>query len=102
MSPTDGVLDSCPPAASCAAAASAIGSVPPDEVELRIELGRGSLAADAISKLGLGQVLVLDQAIEDPVEIYARGRLVARGELLVREGQFFVRVVEVVCVNDES
>ena len=62
---------------------------------LRIEIGRCWLAADRADRLRGGDVVVLDEAVEDDVCVY-RGRVpIARGQLVTVNGKLGVRVREV-------
>lgn len=65
------------------------------ELDIAIELGRSELLIDDVMKLREGSVVTLDKRAGDPVDIIANGRLVARGELLVIDGMFGVRLSEV-------
>ena len=47
-------------------------------------------------KLGKGAVVTLDRNAGDPVDIFVNGRLIARGEVLVLNDNFCVRVAELV------
>jgi len=49
---------------------------------------------DEILKLRRGSVVTLDKLAGDPVDIYVNGRLIARGEVLVLNDNFCVRVAE--------
>ena len=64
-------------------------------LEISIELGRAEILIDDVLKLREGAVVTLDRLAGDPVDIVANGKLVARGELLVVDGQFGVRLSEV-------
>ena len=64
------------------------------ELDLRIELGRTQLYLEEILRLRKGSVVPLDKLAGDPVDIYVNGRLVARGEVLVLNDNFCVRVAE--------
>lgn len=66
------------------------------ELELKIELGRTRMSLDEILKLRKGSVVTLDKLAGDPVDIFVNGRLVARGEVLVLNDNFCVRVAELV------
>jgi|GEM_PF-2072419 len=66
------------------------------ELDISIELGRAELLIEDVLKLREGSVVSLDKLAGDPVDIVANGRLVARGELLVIEGKFGVRLSEVI------
>jgi flagellar motor switch protein FliN len=65
-------------------------------VALRIELGRTQIYPAEATQLRRGTVVPLDNAAADPVDLYAAGRLVARGEALAIEGRFGVRVTELI------
>jgi flagellar motor switch protein FliN len=65
------------------------------ELEISIELGRTEVLIEDLLKLREGSVVALDKLAGDPVDIVANGRLVGRGELLVVDGKFGVRLSEV-------
>ncbi len=65
------------------------------DLDITIELGRSELLIEDVLKLREGSVVSLDKRAGDPVDIFANGRLVARGELLVIDGKFGVRLCEV-------
>jgi flagellar motor switch protein FliN/FliY len=65
-------------------------------LDLKIELGRTRMHLDEILQLRKGSVVTLDKLAGDPVDIYVNGRLVARGEVLVLNDNFCVRVAELV------
>lgn len=66
------------------------------ELDLRIELGRTNLNLENVLRLRTGSVVPLDKLAGDPVDIYVNGRLIARGEVLVLNDNFCVRVAELV------
>lgn len=66
------------------------------ELDLRIELGRTHMYLEDVLKLRRGSVVALDKLAGDPVDIYVNGRLVARGEVLVLNNNFSVRVAELI------
>ncbi|XZE35158.1 flagellar motor switch protein FliN [Pirellulaceae bacterium SH501] len=66
------------------------------QLELKIELGRTRMSLDEILQLRKGSVITLDKLAGDPVDIFVNGRLVARGEVLVLNDNFCVRVAELV------
>jgi len=68
---------------------------PETELEVQVELGRTDLPADQVQALQAGGVLLLDKLAGDPVDILAEGRLIARGEVLVLNDRFCVRIAEV-------
>lgn len=64
------------------------------ELDLRIELGRTMMRLEDVLQLRSGSVVVLDKLAGDPVDIFVNGRLVARGEVLVMNDNFCIRVTE--------
>jgi len=66
------------------------------ELDLKIELGRTNMYLEDVLKLRKGAVVPLDKLAGDPVDIYVNGRLIARGEVLVLNDNFCVRVAELV------
>jgi len=66
------------------------------ELNLKIELGRTHMYLEDVLKLRKGSVVPLDKLAGDPVDVYVNGRLVARGEVLVLNDNFCVRVAELI------
>jgi flagellar motor switch protein FliN/FliY len=64
-------------------------------VDVRIELGRTRMLVEDVLRLGEGAVVELEKLAGDPVDVYVNGRHVARGEVLVLNESFCVRVNEV-------
>ncbi|MEX2288128.1 MAG: flagellar motor switch protein FliN [Planctomycetaceae bacterium] len=70
--------------------------VPRDaDLDMRIELGRAELQMEEIMRLKEGSVVPLDKLAGDPVDILVNDRLIARGEVLVLNDNFCVRVAEI-------
>ena len=66
------------------------------ELDLHIELGHAELSIDEAASLRPGAVVPLDTLARDPVDILVNGRLLARGEVLVLNDRFCVRVAEII------
>ena len=73
-----------------------IASYTAGEVELVVELGRVRLRIEDVLKLRKGSVAPLEPLVGAPVDVYAGDRLVARGDVLVLDGRFCVRVTETI------
>lgn len=73
-----------------------IGLLEDVQLQVRIELGRTRMLVEDVLRLGSGAVVELDKAAGDPVDIYVNGRRIARGEVLVLNENFCVRVSEIV------
>lgn len=73
------------------------------ELNVKIELGRSRMLVEDVLKLAEGSVVELDKLAGDPVDVFVNERLVARGEVLVLNDNFCVRVNEIVPgVKDEG
>ena len=66
------------------------------DLNVKIELGRCRMLVDDVLKLGEGAVVELDKLAGDPVDVYVNDRLVARGEVLVLNDNFCVRISDIV------
>ena len=62
---------------------------------VKIELGRTRMLVEDVLALGEGSVVELDKLAGDPVDVYVNDRLVARGEVLVLNDNFCVRISDV-------
>ena len=82
--------------AGTAGTASAIGLLSDVSLQVRIELGRTKMLVEDVLKLNADSVVELDKAAGDPVDIYVNGRRIARGEVLVLNENFCVRVSEII------
>ena len=64
-------------------------------LRVKIELGRTRMLVEEVLKLDVGSVVELERLAGDPVDVYVNDRLIARGEVLVLNDNFCVRVSEV-------
>lgn len=76
--------------------AMALASLQNVELDLCIELGRTELLIEEVLKMKEGVVVPLDKLAGDPVDILVNGRIIARGEVLVLNDNFCVRVAEII------
>jgi len=74
-----------------------LGDVP---IDISIELGRVKLSIGELIELRSGAVLALDRLVGEPVDILANGTLIARGEVVVLNDYYSVRVAEIVNEGD--
>ena len=66
------------------------------DLDVKIELGRSRMLVEDVLKLAEGSVVELDKLAGDPVDVFVNERLVARGEVLVLNDNFCVRINEIV------
>ena len=86
---------------------SAAKSAPKEGMELlsdvhmnvRIELGRTKMFVEDVLKLSDGAVVELDKLAGDPVDVFVNDRKVAKGEVLVLNDLFCVRISEIVDIS---
>jgi flagellar motor switch protein FliN/FliY len=64
-------------------------------VSLTIELGSCQLPMKEVLQLNVGSVVQLDKSADAPVELSVNGKLIARGEVVVIEDKFGVKITEV-------
>lgn len=64
-------------------------------LKVRLQLGQTTMLVEDVLGLGEGSVVELDKLAGDPVDVLVNGRLIARGEVLVLNDSFCVRISEV-------
>jgi flagellar motor switch protein FliN len=65
-------------------------------LQLTVELGRTNLLVKEVLKLNQGSVVELSKLAGDPLDIYVNSKLIARGEAVVVNEKFGVRLVDIV------
>jgi len=65
-------------------------------LELTVELGRSELPIKNVLELTKGSIVELDKVAGEPVELYANGKLIAKGEVVVIEDNFGLRITSIV------
>src|SRR6478735_1646089 len=64
-------------------------------VELAVEIGRTRMTVGATLELRPGSIVVLDRVAGEPVDLLVNGTPIARGEVVVVDEEFALRVTEV-------
>ena len=64
-------------------------------INLSVELGSCNLSMQEVLQLGIGSVVQLDQSADAPVDLYVNRKLIARGEVVVAEDRFAIKVTEI-------
>jgi flagellar motor switch protein FliN/FliY len=65
-------------------------------LEVNVELGRTRMTIQDLLQLGPGSVIELDKVAGDALDILVNGRLVARGEAVVVNDKFGIRITDIV------
>jgi flagellar motor switch protein FliN/FliY len=63
---------------------------------IEVVVGSTTLTLEEILNLGPGSVVELDNLVEEPVDIKVNGKLVAKGEIVVVEERFGVKITDIV------
>lgn len=64
-------------------------------LEVTVELGRTSKVIKDILELGAGSIIELDKLAGDPVDILVNGKPIAKGEVVVIDESFGVRIIDI-------
>lgn len=81
---------------AAAAAPKGIDLLSDVNLNVKIELGRTRMLVEDVLKLSDGAVVELDKLAGDPVDVYVNDRHIARGEVLVLNDNFCVRINEII------
>jgi flagellar motor switch protein FliN/FliY len=65
------------------------------KLQLSVELGRTDLPIKKVLELTKGSIVTLNKAAGEPVELYANGKLIAFGEVVVIEDNFGLRITHI-------
>jgi flagellar motor switch protein FliN len=78
------------------AASDALAFLSDIQVEVAVELGRADLSIGEVMRLAPGSVVHINRMLGDPVDLIIRDRLIARGEVVVVDEKFGLRITEIV------
>jgi flagellar motor switch protein FliN/FliY len=71
------------------------------EMEVSAELGRTRMSVRELLSLNPGAIVELDRAAGSPADLLVNGRLIARGEVVVIDENFGIRITEIVAPGSE-
>ena len=71
------------------------------EMEVSAELGRTRMSVRELLSLSPGAIVELDRAAGSPADLLVNGRLIARGEVVVVDENFGIRITEIVSPGSE-
>jgi flagellar motor switch protein FliN/FliY len=70
-------------------------------LELTVELGRKRMFIKDVLDLTIGSIVELDRIAGEPVDVLVNGRIMARGEVVVIEDNFGIRITEIINPQDQ-
>lgn len=65
-------------------------------VKLTVELGSCQMPMREVLELAVGSVVQLDKVADEPVQLSVNHKLVARGEVVVVENRFGIKITEMI------
>lgn len=69
-------------------------------LDLSVELGRARMSIQDLLNLSPGSVIELDKVAGEPLDFMVNGRLVARGEAVVVNDKFGVRITDIISPSE--
>ncbi len=69
-------------------------------LDVNVELGKTKMQIKELLRLGQGSVVELDKLAGEPMEILVNGKLIARGEVVVVNEKFGVRLTDIVSPSE--
>ena len=69
-------------------------------LDVSVELGQVKMLVNDLLQLGQGSVVELSKAVGDPLEIYINNKLIAKGEVVVMDEKYGIRVTDIVSPSD--
>ncbi|GAA2647831.1 flagellar motor switch protein FliN [Paractinoplanes durhamensis] len=93
--------DPAPAAAGAALTRGGLDMLHDVEMEVSAELGRTRMSVRELLSLNPGAIVELDRAAGSPADLLVNGRLIARGEVVVVDENFGIRITEIVAPGTE-
>ena len=69
-------------------------------LEVRVELGRSKMLVNDLLQLGQGSIVELDKKVGEMIDIYVSDKLLARGEVVVLEEKFGIRLTDIISPDE--
>ena len=70
------------------------------ELPVRVSFGQTEMQLRDVFKLGAGSVIELDKSVNDPVTVIVNNKPIAKGEVVMVDGNYGVRILEVESTAD--
>jgi flagellar motor switch protein FliN len=66
------------------------------DIPIAVEVGRARMSLEDVLKLVPGSVIALDKKAEEPVDLRVNGKLIARGEVVLVDDCYGLRITQIV------
>ncbi len=73
-----------------------IGLIMDVPLQVTVELGNTRMKIKEILELGLGSIIELEKLAGDPVDVFVNGKLIAKGEVVVIDENFGIKITDIV------
>lgn len=94
--PASQPLELSPPSAAGAAPNPKLELLMDVELDVTLRFGERQMALREILDLSAGSVVELEQLVQDPVDLLVGKKVIARGEVVVVDGNYALRVMQIV------
>jgi flagellar motor switch protein FliN/FliY len=65
-------------------------------LDVSVELGKVKMPVNELLQLGRGSILELTKPVGDPLDIYINKKLIAKGEVVILDDKFGIRVADII------
>lgn len=65
-------------------------------LDISVELGKVKIPVNELLQLGHGSILELTKPVDEPLDIYVNNKLVAKGEVVILDDKFGIRVADII------
>jgi flagellar motor switch protein FliN len=65
-------------------------------LDVTVELGKVKMPVNELLQLGQGSIIELSKQVGEPLDIYVNNKLVAKGEVVILDEKFGIRVADIV------
>lgn len=69
-------------------------------VKVVVELGKARVQLGELLRMGTGAVLELEKSAEEPLEVHVNGKLIGRGEVVVLNDRFGIKLTEIASAKE--
>ncbi|MCB0317509.1 MAG: flagellar motor switch protein FliN [Bdellovibrionales bacterium] len=92
----EGVAVAAKQAAAPAGGSANLGFIMDVTLQVTVEVGRAKMTIQDLLQLGQGSVVELEKLAGEPLDVYINGKQVARGEAVIINEKFGVRLTEII------
>ena len=65
-------------------------------LDVSVELGKVTMPVNELLQIGRGSILALTKPVGEPLDIYINNKLIAKGEVVILDDKFGVRVADII------